>query len=249
VVSNTGDAEATGAVVSDTLPAQLTFAGPVALDPPGAGTTGSPPILLHDATIDTGGTITVTFPVTLNTNLPTGSIIANTAAVSCSRVPVPVEHSVGISVENVAPRLGNVDPSSGSGPPEGTTTFTTTWKDANGWEDLKHCYFHIGDSASIVRSVTLLYNAAKKKLWLRSDDGKVWTGGFAPGSANTLENNQAIVRCSLTTAQGSGDTLSVAWAIEFKPGFEGAKKTGLKCKDRNKARAKGKWKGTWTITP
>jgi hypothetical protein len=64
-----------------------------------------------------------------------------------------------------------------------------------------------------------------------------------------MENSQAIVHCSLTTAQGSGDTLGVAWAIEFKPGFEGAKKLGLKCKDRSKARAKGKWKGTWTISP
>jgi hypothetical protein len=150
---------------------------------------------------------------------------------------------------NQPPELGTVTPSSGSVPAGVTTYFTTTWKDANGWEDLKHCYFHIGDSASIVGSVTLLYNAAKSKLWLRSDDGTAWTGGFAPGSANTLENGQAIVHCSQTTAQGSGDTLSVAWAIEFKPGFEGGKKLGLKCKDRSKAKAKGKWKGILTITP
>jgi hypothetical protein len=39
----------------------------------------------------------------------------------------------------------------------------------------------------------------------------------------------------------------VTWAIEFKVGYEGDKKTGLKCKDRDKAKAKGKWKGTWTI--
>jgi uncharacterized repeat protein (TIGR01451 family) len=247
VVSNTGDADATGAAVSDTLPVEVTFAGPVTLDPPGAGTVGAPPTLVTDATITSGGAISVTFPVTLNASLATGMLITNTAAVSCSEVPAPVEHGVANSVDNVAPTLGTVDPSSGSGPVNVITHFTTTWKDANGWQDLKHCYFHIGDSASIAGSVTLLYNAAKDKLWLRSDDGSAWTGGAAPGDASTLENGQAIVHCSQTTTHGIGDTLSVAWAIEFKPGFEGAKKLGLKCKDRSKARAKGRWKGSWSI--
>jgi hypothetical protein len=112
---------------------------------------------------------------------------------------------------------------------------------------LKHCYFHIGSSPSLVNNVTLLYNAAKNKLWIRSDDGSAWTGGFAPGDAGILDNSQAKVYCSLTTVQGAGDTLSVTWAIEFKPGYEGTKKLGLKCKDRQKAKAKGTWKGTWTI--
>jgi hypothetical protein len=39
----------------------------------------------------------------------------------------------------------------------------------------------------------------------------------------------------------------VKWAIEFKAGYAGDKKTGLKCKDRQKARAKAKWKGAWVI--
>jgi hypothetical protein len=149
---------------------------------------------------------------------------------------------------NHAPALGTVDQSSGSGPLGITTYFTTTWTDGDGWEDLKQCYFHIGASPSIAGNVTLLYNAAKDKLWLRSDDGSAWTGGFAADSANTLENSQATVHCNLTTVQGAGQTLRVTWAIEFKPGYTGAKKLGLKCKDRNKARAKGAWKGTWTIT-
>jgi uncharacterized repeat protein (TIGR01451 family) len=148
---------------------------------------------------------------------------------------------------NHRPALGTVDPSSGSGPTGATTYFTTTWMDADGWEDLKQCYFHIGDGPSIVGNVTLLYNAVKNKLWIRSDDGTMWLGGYAPGSANTMGNSQAIVHCSLTTAEGAGDTLAVKWAIEFKVGYEGGKKTGLKCKDRDKARAKGKWKGTWII--
>jgi hypothetical protein len=148
---------------------------------------------------------------------------------------------------NHQPALGTVDPSSGSGPAGVTTYLTTTWTDADGWEDLKQCYFHIGDSPSLLGNVTLMYNAVKDKLWMLSDDGTVWFGGHAPRSASTMENSQARVHCNLTTVQGDGDTLSVMWAIEFKPAYAGDKKTGLKCKDRQKARAKAKWKGTWTI--
>ena len=64
-----------------------------------------------------------------------------------------------------------------------------------------------------------------------------------------MENSQAIVHCAQTTVQGVGDTLSVTWAIEFKPTYTGAKRLGLKCKDRQKARAKAEWKATWTVAP
>jgi hypothetical protein len=62
-----------------------------------------------------------------------------------------------------------------------------------------------------------------------------------------MENSQAKVYCALTTMQGIGDSVEVTWAIEFKPGYTGAKKLGLKAKDMQKARAKAQWKGTWTI--
>jgi hypothetical protein len=149
---------------------------------------------------------------------------------------------------NSRPELGSVAPASGSGPLGAMTYFTTTWSDPDGWQNLKQCYFHIGDSPSLAGNVTLLYNAAKDKLWLLDDAGTTWLGGCHPGDALLTFNGQALLDCSQTAVQGAGDTLSVTWTIEFKPGFEGAKKLGLKCKDRDKAKAKGKWKGSWTVT-
>jgi hypothetical protein len=149
--------------------------------------------------------------------------------------------------ENRAPTLGVVMPASGSSKTGVTVYFTTTWKDADGREDLKQCYFHIGASPSLVNNVTLMYNARKNKLWLLDDTGTTWTGGFAPGSANILENSQAKVYCVTSRVHGEGDTLAVTWAIEFDKAYTGDKKTGLKCKDAHKAKAKGKWKGTWLI--
>jgi hypothetical protein len=150
---------------------------------------------------------------------------------------------------NGPPALGDVIPASGSSSPGVTVYFTTTWSDPDGWQDLKQCYFHIGDSPTLEGNVTLLYSAQTNKLWIRSDDGTQWIGGFAPQSVNFLENNQAQVDCQLTTVQGSENTLSVQWAIRFQGSFVGTKKTGLKCKDVSGARTKGQWRGTWTISP
>jgi uncharacterized repeat protein (TIGR01451 family) len=246
VVSNHGDAQATGAVVSDTQSPEVTFAGPVTLDPPRAGTVGTPPIVVWDATIAAGASMTVTMPMAVTMYVAPGTV-TNTATVTCTQVATPVEGAVVFAVADVSPTLGMVEPSSGGGPTGVTTYFTTTWMDNNGWADLKQCYFHIGDSPSIVGNVTLLYNAVKNKLWLRTDDGSAWIGGCAPGTDDTMENSQAKVYCGLTTAAGADGTLTVKWAIEFKDGYSDTKKLGLKCKDRSKARAKGQWKGTWKV--
>jgi hypothetical protein len=117
----------------------------------------------------------------------------------------------------------------------------------HGWQDLKRCYFHIGANPSVVNNVTLLYNWQKDKLWLLSDDGRTWTGGYAPGSANSLENSQVQVDCSLTIAQGHGDRVIVAWAVTFKPGFSGNKKMYSKCEDVHGASAAGEKVGNWSI--
>jgi 2',3'-cyclic-nucleotide 2'-phosphodiesterase (5'-nucleotidase family) len=148
---------------------------------------------------------------------------------------------------NRRPSNGTVTPSSGSGPAGVTTYFNTTWSDPDGWEDLKHVYFHIGASASLYRNVTLMYNVHNNKLWMRSDDGSTWLGGYAPWSDNVIENLQAKVFCVQSRAEGSGDTLTVTWAIKFKAAFRGVKKTGLKCKDLYKANSKGAWMGTWNV--
>jgi hypothetical protein len=140
---------------------------------------------------------------------------------------------------NSKPTPSRVVPWSGSGPVGRRTTFVTTWRDPDGFA---------GATPALAGNVTLLYHARKNKLWMLNDTGTIWTGGHAPGSANLLENSQARVLCRFTTVQRVGDKLSTEWTIVFKPGFEGSKKLGLKARDiYNKA--KGAWKGTYTITP
>jgi hypothetical protein len=149
---------------------------------------------------------------------------------------------------NHAPTLGTITPSSGASVAFQRFVIITTWQDIDGLRDLKHLYSHIGDSPSLVGNVTLLYNRPKHRLWIRSDDGSAWQGGCMPGTATYIGNSQAVVSCENTTVASAGpDTLTVTWYMWSLPGFTGTKKTGLKCKDMHKAKAKGKWMGTWTF--
>jgi uncharacterized repeat protein (TIGR01451 family)/CSLREA domain-containing protein len=96
VTKNNSDITVTNALISDTLPSGLTFAGPVTLDPPGAGTTGTPPTLVSSLTITANKRITVTFPVTVG--LDASGIITNTAAITSTEVTTSTTGSVSVGV-------------------------------------------------------------------------------------------------------------------------------------------------------
>jgi uncharacterized repeat protein (TIGR01451 family) len=101
IVSNSGVGNATNALISDTLPTGLTFAGPVTLDPPSAAMIGPPPTLVSGLTIPSGQSVTVTFPVTVSLGLSSGTIITNTAAVTSVEVSTPVTGGVVITIAAV----------------------------------------------------------------------------------------------------------------------------------------------------
>ena len=107
VISNVGTAPATGATVSDTLPANTTWADNVTIAPPSAGgTAGTPPIIASGMTVDAGSRVTVTFTVTVNTPLPAGvDTITNMACVSSAEISTPICDTVTDTVEGPAIEL------------------------------------------------------------------------------------------------------------------------------------------------
>jgi hypothetical protein len=155
---------------------------------------------------------------------------------------------IEITRYRVAPPYNvSVDPATGSGSTEAWHSFTTTWYDKYGWEQLKQCYFHIGASPTLANNVTMLYNAQTNKVWLRNDSGTAWLGGYSIGEFIDIENSQAIVRPASMSYAGDMCILRVTWLIKFKPAFIGVKKLGMKAIDRWGAKAPGQWMGTWTI--
>jgi uncharacterized repeat protein (TIGR01451 family) len=101
VDNNTMDM-ATNGVISDTIPAGLTLAGPITLDPAGAGTVGAPPTLVSNLTISSSARISVTFPVTVSAGITESNVqIVNTAAVTSTETTTPQTGAVAITVNKM----------------------------------------------------------------------------------------------------------------------------------------------------
>jgi uncharacterized repeat protein (TIGR01451 family) len=85
VVSNVGSLNTATATISDTLPAELKFLGPISLKPADAGNVGDVntlPIVASDLNITAGHRITVSFPVKLELQVTNGQPITNTASIA-----------------------------------------------------------------------------------------------------------------------------------------------------------------------
>jgi hypothetical protein len=151
---------------------------------------------------------------------------------------------------NTAPTTGGVSPNSGGAACGTVQYFTTRYYDPDGYGDIKACRFHIGrDSApkSLIGNAVFVYNPANNKIRVRNDAGTKWWGGKPAGSANLVQNGQAIVHCAQTTVTKNGNMVEVRWAIEFKCTFRGGKQLYLMTRDRNDVTTSLQHVGSWTV--
>jgi len=147
------------------------------------------------------------------------------------------------------PQVGTISPPIGSSKVNTPVTFTTTYTDPNGWQDIQYVHLLINTAITGLNSFYGYYNQNTNMLYLRNDANTVWLGGFAPGSANIIENSYVKLNCSKTTVSGSGNTLTVKWNITFESTFTGTKNAYLYIKDDAGAYQGWIKKGTWTINP
>ena len=102
------------------------------------------------------------------------------------------------------PTVGTLTPSSGSVAPNIAKTFTCKYSDYDGWQNLKEAYFLVSTGTSaLANSVYLYYDQNTNLLYLSDDANTAWLGGYAPGSANTIENSQVKVNCAWTAETGA----------------------------------------------
>lgn len=122
---------------------------------------------------------------------------------------------------NSPPSVGSVTPSSGSSNAGEEVFFSTTYTDPDGWQHLKHSSFMIDMTRDGINCFFGFYRRDTNKLYLMNEDGTVLLGRYAPGSENIIENDYAKLDCSKTTVSGSGDNMTVKWAVTFKGAFAG----------------------------
>ncbi|NJN82807.1 MAG: DUF11 domain-containing protein [Caldilineaceae bacterium] len=103
VASNAGNGAATGAVISDTLPAGLTLVGSsVSLTPPGAGLIGPPPHLVTALAIAPGTSVTLTVQATVNVGTG-GQTLTNTAQLTAAQAGTVYTDSAVVTVDQATP--------------------------------------------------------------------------------------------------------------------------------------------------
>lgn len=151
---------------------------------------------------------------------------------------------------NNAPFVGAIIPSQGSSRAKKAVNFTTTYTDADGWQDIQYVNLLINTSTSGSRCFYGYYNQNTNKLYIRNNANTAWLGGYTPGSNNVIGNSYVKLNCASTTVSGSGNTLTVNWNIVFKPTFVGAKKKNMYLYVKDDYGAYNDWtlKGTWAVT-
>lgn len=108
------------------------------------------------------------------------------------------------------PTVGTISPSSGTTAANVARSFSSTYSDTDGWANLKEAYLLISTSSStLTNAAYLYYDQNTNLLYLRNDANTGWLGGYAPGSANTIENSYLRLNCALTTISGVSNTLTV----------------------------------------
>ncbi|HAH20467.1 MAG: hypothetical protein A2Y00_08875 [Omnitrophica WOR_2 bacterium GWF2_43_52] len=149
----------------------------------------------------------------------------------------------------VLPTTGTVTPSSGTTTPDVARSFSTIYTDTDGWANLRECYFLVSTSStSLTNASYLYYNQNTNLLYVRNDANTAWLGGYAPGSANLIENSYVRLNCAMTTATGSGSSLTISWNVTFKPAYSGRTyNTYLRAVDDASGSASWASKGTYTV--
>ena len=145
------------------------------------------------------------------------------------------------------PQVGTITPSSGANRPNQAVTFTTTYSDADGWSNIQYVQFLVNSALNGANSLFVYYDQNTNLLYLRNDASTGWLGGYAPGSAQIIQNYYSKLDCAKTTVSGSGTNLTVKWVVTFKPTFTGAKNTYLYVKDDTGLYNGWLKKGTWII--
>ncbi len=148
---------------------------------------------------------------------------------------------------NNPPTVGTIDPSSGSSLPYQGKTFTTTYVDPDGFQDLSYCMLMINTEVNPLNCCYVRYTVDAEAFSLMNDSGTTF---LALDENNLIQNSYAILDCFQSAVTfPDANTIQVEWFITFKKAFSGKTyNTYLYAKDKSGLRTDWKKKGTWTVS-
>lgn len=116
--------------------------------------------------------------------------------------------------------LVSVTPSSGSGAQQ---SFQFAYSSVYGFQDVKWAFLNISPSGGTANACMARYVQAANQVELSTNDASDWVARGSPGSQVLLENSQCRINLALSSAVGTGSTLTLTLSITFKSGYTGGK--------------------------
>ena len=142
-----------------------------------------------------------------------GSLVLNVSNL-LSDIACKVYNGVGSAPFNVS-----LTPNSGTIIIDKKTSLTSLYSDPAGYSNIKSCYLMMNSGTTTTGAGYLFYDALANKLYLRKTNEDVLLGGYAPGSANIIDNGAVILYCADTVIQNNGNDMTINWSIALKPYF------------------------------
>jgi len=131
-----------------------------------------------------------------------------------------------------SPKNDSVTPKSGPVPVETKVEFTSKYSDLDGYAKIYNCELLINTTLSMTNAAYVRYDAKNNRLYVRKDDNSGWSGGFAPGTSNIIENSRIRLYCRDTVVSGSGSIRTVKWSVMLKSPLSGSDVgVWMKCTD------------------
>jgi len=137
-------------------------------------------------------------------------------------------HTVNL---NNAPSLVSFAPNLGTSSQNKTTYILGIYTDPDGSSNIEIAQILLDTTINPQGGVFIMYNRKTDKLYLRDDNNTTWLGGYAPRSANIIQNSFCKLECANSFVINSGSNLGVIAKVTFKDGFAGPKNVYLRVKD------------------
>jgi len=177
------------------------------------------------------GTV-VELPVSAASDEVTQDLLASTSSVSFIVLPG-------------TPVAAGGTPASGSG---GAQSFTFQFSDPSGYQNLGVVNVLMNNFLDGRHACYLAYVVASTTLVLVDDAGDAggpYAGSVVLGSSGTIQNSQCAV--GLTSALGSGATLTLILNVTFKAGFGGNRITYVAARDQGTGNSNWQPLGVWQV--
>ncbi len=143
--------------------------------------------------------------------------------------------------QNREPSAVSIAPNSGSG---GSETFTLTYSDPDGINDLAFVHWLLNTSLAYGGSCGVRYSPVTGQFNLVNEAGSAWQ---SPATVGTVSNSRYSVDLSATQTQSSGSTLTLSLPVEFTAAFAGAKFAWIQAEDKSDDDSGWQQLGAWTV--